>query len=132
MGIDYPTVQSTAASTPTQYSPLPHPVQCITTPSTVQYHTQYSVLPHPVQSSTTPKNMRGKVTILVCILGMIVSTMGGTRYTRDTQECTEATADMEVCTKKAYDNYKKAFEKGDDKQKPDWLARKSCTYLTES
>jgi len=72
------------------------------------------------------------VTILVCIIGMILSTMGGTRYTRDTQECTEATADMEVCTKQAYDNYKKAFEKGDDKQKPDWLARKSCTYLTES
>merc|ERR1711970_320393 len=105
-------------------------------PSRVQYNTQYSVLPHPVQSSTThsttPRNMRGIVTILVCILGMIVSTMGGTRYTRDTQECTEATADMDVCTKQAYDNYKKAFEKGDDKQKPDWLARKSCTYLTES
>merc|ERR1711970_1172909 len=105
-------------------------------PSTVQYHTQYSVLPHPVQSitthSTTPRNMRGIVTILVCILGMIVSTMGGTRYTRDTQQCKEAMADFEVCTKTAYGDYQKAFQKGDDKKKPDWLARKSCNYLTQS
>merc|ERR1711970_854297 len=105
-------------------------------PSTVQYHTQYSVLPHPVQSitthSTTPRNMRGIVTILVCILGIIDSTMGGTRYTRDTQECAEAKADFDVCTKQAYENYKNAFAKGDDKKKPDWAARKSCTYLTES
>merc|ERR1711970_1486225 len=69
---------------------------------------------------------------LLCILGMIVSTMGGTRYTRKTQECREAEADFGVCTKKAYDNYLNAFAKGDDGTKPDWEARKSCTYLTES
>merc|ERR1711970_533441 len=95
---------------------------------TVQYHTQYSPVPHPVESSITPKSMN----ILVCILGMIVSTMGGTRYTRDTQQCKEAMADFEVCTKTAYGDYQKAFQKGDDKKKPDWLARKSCNYLTQS
>merc|ERR1712212_793689 len=81
-----------------------------------------------VQCSTTPNNM----TILVFILGMIISTMGGTRYTRDTQECREARADFNICTKQAHDDYRKEFYKGDDFKKPDWLARKSCTYLTHS
>jgi len=68
----------------------------------------------------------------LCILGMIVSTMGGTRYTRDAQECMQAKADFDVCTKQAYENYKNAYAAGDDGTKPDWLARKACTYLTES
>merc|ERR1712055_186353 len=83
---------------------------------------------NPVQCRTTPSNMA----ILVFILGMVISTMGGTRYTRDTQECTEARADFDVCAKQAYDNYRNAFAAGNDGTKPDWLARKSCTYLTES
>jgi len=58
--------------------------------------------------------------------------MGGTRYTRETQECTKATADFDVCTKQAFDNYKNTLTAGDDGTKPDWLARMSCTYLTES
>jgi len=70
--------------------------------------------------------------ILVCISGFIAGSMGGSRYTRETQECTKAKADFEVCTKQAYEKYKIAFEKGDDRKKPDWLARKSCTYLSES
>merc|ERR1719370_1974112 len=41
-------------------------------------------------------------------------------------------ADFDVCTKQAYQNYQNAFMKGDDGTKPDWMARKSCTYLTES
>merc|ERR1712055_1111773 len=36
------------------------------------------------------------------------------------------------CTNKAYENFMKVFRKGDDRKKPDWLARKSCNYLTES
>jgi len=70
--------------------------------------------------------------ILVCISGFITGSMGGGRYTRETQECTKAKADFEVCTKQAYEKYMIAFKKGDDGTKPDWLARKSCTYLTES
>jgi len=58
--------------------------------------------------------------------------MGGTRYTRETQECAEAKAEFEVCTKQAYDDYRNAYEKGDDRKKPDWMARKSCNYLTQS
>jgi len=72
------------------------------------------------------------MTILLCILGMIVSTMGGTRYTRNTEECTEARADFDVCAKQAYDNYRNAIAVGNDGTKPDWMARKCCTYLTES
>ena len=36
------------------------------------------------------------------------------------------------CLYRAYDDYRKAYLKGDDKKKQDWLARKSCTYMTES
>jgi len=70
--------------------------------------------------------------IIVYLLGIIAGTMGGTRFTRETQECTQAKVDFEVCTKQAYEEYKAAFEKGDDRKKPDWLARKSCNYLTQS
>merc|ERR1712054_210358 len=31
--------------------------------------------------------------------------------------------------KKAYEDYKKAFQAGDD-GRPDWMARKSCNYMT--
>ena len=30
---------------------------------------------------------------------------------------------------RAYDDYKAAFEAGDD-GKPDWMARKACNYMT--
>jgi len=35
------------------------------------------------------------------------------------------------CTDRAYQNYKEAFQGGDD-GRPDWMARKSCNYLTEA
>jgi len=74
------------------------------------------------------------ITIIVC-LGLLGTTMGGTRYTRDTtetEECKKAKAEFEDCRNKAYADYKKAFTEGDDKKKPDWLARKSCNYLTDT
>ena len=33
---------------------------------------------------------------------------------------------------RAYESYTLAYFKGDDGEKPDWLARKACNYLTES
>jgi len=50
----------------------------------------------------------------------------------DDQKCTKAKADFGVCRSMAYKNYTNAMKEGDDKSKPDWLARKSCSYLTES
>jgi len=74
------------------------------------------------------------ITIIVC-LGLLGTTMGGTRYTRDTtetEECKKAKVESEQCRTQAYAEYKKEFDKGDDKKKPDWLARKSCNYLTDT
>jgi len=72
------------------------------------------------------------ITIIVC-LGLLGTTMGGTRYTRDTtEECKKAQAEFDDCTKKAWTEYQKEFQKGDDKKKPDWMARKACNYMTES
>merc|ERR1711872_606452 len=38
---------------------------------------------------------------------------------------------MVRCTRK-YENYRQAYFKGDDKMKPDWMARRACTFLTQS
>merc|ERR1719228_1949164 len=74
------------------------------------------------------------ITIIVC-LGLLGTTMGGTRYTRDTtetEECKNAKVESEQCRTQAYAEYKKEVDKGDDKKKPDWLARKSCNYLSDT
>jgi len=68
----------------------------------------------------------------VCILSILGSTVEGTRYTRDTGECKKVTEDSESCKKKASDGYRKVLAEGDDKKKPDWMARKACNYLTAS
>merc|ERR1712142_1303500 len=76
--------------------------------------------------------MMSVLTILLYI-GLLSSSMvSSTRYTGETEECTKAKAEFEVCKNRAYQDFTKAFLKGDDKKKPDWLARKSCNYLTES
>merc|ERR1719376_109223 len=67
-------------------------------------------------------------TILVCI-AILGST---TVITKGSSQCTEANERFKECTNKAYENFMKVFRKGDDGKKPDWLARKSCNYLTES
>jgi len=76
--------------------------------------------------------MRG-LTILVAV-GIIAGALGETEDTEETQvtpECSEATKEFEACKAKAYKNYQTVFAKGDD-NRPDWLARKSCNYLTET
>merc|ERR1719348_2428152 len=49
----------------------------------------------------------------------------------DTDTCEDVVKSHAECIKSAYDDYNAAFEKGDD-GRPDWMARKSCNYLTSS
>jgi len=51
------------------------------------------------------------------------------RSRRQAEVCEEATDSFDECTNAAYDDYKAAFEAGDD-GKPDWMARKACNYMT--
>eukprot|EP00092_Neocalanus_flemingeri_P097067 GFUD01123651.1.p1 GENE.GFUD01123651.1~~GFUD01123651.1.p1 ORF type:complete len:188 (-),score=71.62 GFUD01123651.1:50-613(-) len=43
--------------------------------------------------------------------------------------CVEIHNKYETCTSQAYEDYKAANEAGED-GRPDWLARKSCNYMT--
>jgi len=47
------------------------------------------------------------------------------------EDCGKVTNDFNQCTKRAFEDYKKAFNAGDD-GRPDWLARKSCNYMAEA
>merc|ERR1712152_47254 len=71
--------------------------------------------------------------LLLCVLislGALNTEAASTlRSRRQTGECEEATASFDECTNAAYDDYKAAFEAGDD-GKPDWMARKACNYMT--
>merc|ERR1712179_42633 len=67
-------------------------------------------------------------TVLLC-LAILGSTVVSTR---DTSQCAENIERFNECAKKAYENFMKVFRQGDDGKRPDWLARKSCNYLTES
>merc|ERR1712106_103412 len=58
--------------------------------------------------------------------------MGSSRGKRETEECQKAYEEFDKCTTKAYADYQAEYEKGDDKTKPDWQARKSCNYMTAS
>jgi len=74
--------------------------------------------------------MRG-LTILLVAVGIIAGALGETEDTQETPECLEATKEAEACRLKAYKNYQAVFQKGND-NRPDWMARKSCNYLTET
>jgi len=75
-------------------------------------------------------------TILVCVLGILGTTIGGARYTRDTEaeSCNqeELLEEVEKCASSAYATYTSAWAKGDDGSKADFYARKSCNYITET
>merc|ERR1719378_1439054 len=45
------------------------------------------------------------------------------------EDCEKVRAEFDQCAKKAYEDCKKAFQAGDD-GRPDWMARKSCNYMT--
>merc|ERR1712172_150275 len=71
--------------------------------------------------------------LLLCVLislGALNTEAASTiRSRRQAGECEEATNSFDECTNAAYDDYKAAFEAGDD-GKPDWMARKACNYMT--
>merc|ERR1712212_1125261 len=73
-------------------------------------------------------------TTLVCILGILGTTLGGARYTRDTEGCNQEEIMVEVqqCSTLAHETYMSAWAKGDDGTKADFYARKSCNYITEA
>merc|ERR1712179_545549 len=73
-------------------------------------------------------------TVLVCILGILATTLGGARYTRDTGGCNqeELLVEVEQCASMAHTTYREAWAKGDDGTKADFYARKSCNYITET
>jgi len=73
-------------------------------------------------------------TVLVCILGILATTLGGARYTRDTGGCNQEELLVEVtqCATMAHNTYTSAWAKGDDGTKADFYARKSCNYITET
>eukprot|EP00091_Calanus_sinicus_P017109 TRINITY_DN36913_c0_g1_i1.p1 TRINITY_DN36913_c0_g1~~TRINITY_DN36913_c0_g1_i1.p1 ORF type:complete len:152 (-),score=41.86 TRINITY_DN36913_c0_g1_i1:197-652(-) len=46
-------------------------------------------------------------------------------------DCGKLVKDMNVCHSNAFTAYKAAIKAGDD-EKPEWMARKSCNYMTEA
>jgi len=57
---------------------------------------------------------------LLSFLGITQAAMDG---------CDTVKAEYNLCTNEAYWAYQKAFDAGDD-GRPDWMARKSCNYMT--
>merc|ERR1712010_278036 len=67
--------------------------------------------------------------VLVSLGALNTEAASTLRSRRQADECEEATTSFDECTNAAYDEYKTAFEAGDD-GKPDWMARKACNYMT--
>jgi len=65
------------------------------------------------------------LTILLVTVGLIAGVIGDGK-----EDCTEKSADAEACRTQAYATFQEAIKRGNDKR-PDWLARKSCNYLTD-
>merc|ERR1711915_1099007 len=67
--------------------------------------------------------------ILGLLLLVTLCRGGSIRVERDV--CEELFKQFDDCAAKAYEEYKVAFQKGDD-GRPDWMARKSCNYMTSA
>jgi len=67
--------------------------------------------------------------ILGLLLLVTLCRGGSIRVERDA--CEELFKQFDDCAAKAYEEYKVAFQKGDD-GRPDWMARKSCNYMTSA
>merc|ERR1712013_477602 len=72
----------------------------------------------------------------LCLLAVLVlstlttnSSANTLRVERDA--CDDKNEELEACRLGAYEEYKEAFAAGDD-GRPDWLARKSCNYMTKT
>jgi len=70
----------------------------------------------------------------LCLLALVALTTlsdlsEGSAIRVERDACAELLAEFDSCGMKAYADYKAAFEAGDD-GRPDWMARKSCNYMT--
>merc|ERR1711970_1367489 len=74
------------------------------------------------------KNYQVMVMFLISV-SMVSSTYF--RERRDTCDRNKVKAAHDACTFKAYEDYKKVFQAGND-GRPDWMARKSCNYMVAS
>merc|ERR1711892_1271207 len=85
------------------------------------------VMGSPLVHLTTPRQIMRWTGIVILSLWLVLCVEGSTRVRRE--DCAKVEEDLHKCNLKAYSDYKKAFEAGDD-GKPDWMARKSCNYVT--
>jgi len=70
--------------------------------------------------------MRTLTTLLLSSC-LVMAVYGSPRFTRDI--CAQSTEQYAACNAKAYEVYSQAFAAGDD-GRPDWMARKSCNFMT--
>merc|ERR1712215_653475 len=69
------------------------------------------------------KMMSSTLPLFVCLFSFLNISQAAV------DECDKVRAEFDQCAKKAYEDYKNAFQAGDD-GRPDWMARKSCNYMT--
>merc|ERR1711862_848014 len=72
----------------------------------------------------------------LCLLALLVLSTFTTNSSANTlrverDACDDKNEELEACRLGAYEEYKEAFAAGDD-GRPDWLARKSCNYMTKT
>merc|ERR1711942_93547 len=72
----------------------------------------------------------------LCLLALLVLSTLSTNSSANTlrverDACDDKNEELEACRLGAYEEYKEAFAAGDD-GRPDWLARKSCNYMTKT
>merc|ERR1711982_114920 len=72
----------------------------------------------------------------LCLLAVLVLSTFTTNSSANTlrverDACDDKNEELEACRLGAYEEYKEAFTAGDD-GRPDWLARKSCNYMTKT
>jgi len=60
---------------------------------------------------------------------LVLLAEGSARGKRETDACKKVHDAFVKCTNKAYVDYQADYAKGED-GKPDWMARKSCNYMT--
>merc|ERR1711936_662128 len=84
-------------------------------------------------SYTTQSVLSMKYYLVMLMLLISVSLVNSTysRERRDTCDRNKVKAAQDACTFQAYEDYKKAFQAGND-GRPDWMARKSCNYMVAS
>ena len=105
-----------------------------------------SVSARPVSTSDRMSRRLLLLCVLISLGALNTEAASTLRSRRQAGECEEATDSFDECTNawvecsvtwdntdndvvRAYDDYKAAFEAGDD-GKPDWMARKACNYMT--